>query len=136
MYDDIDDDLVYVVDDIEFIDEQISSLKEERMKLCEKVIFLTAHIHMGQRTYEVDESRNVEIVTKNNYRLDKKEYLNIRELLDFDVVKESVAYSIDKKLLSAYELVANAEALNEISQYVTETVAPHVVRVKFNKDQS
>ena len=81
------------------INKKIAKLLVRKEELTDMIIGAFGHQHEGQKTYEYDVYK-VEIKTPFTYSLDKKRFEsgNYKFPKQFNPIKQSISYSIDKKL--------------------------------------
>lgn len=96
-------DLAGKIQELEKVNKQLAKLTLRKEQLTDMIISGMSHNHEGQRTYEYD-TWKVEIRTPITYSLNKKLYESGKITLpdNFNPIKESVSYSIDKGLCDKY----------------------------------
>lgn len=101
------------------INKQIAKLTLRKEQLTNDVICALDHTHEGQKSYEYDVWK-IEVKTPFVYSLNKKLYEESKSKLpdDYNPVKQSIAYSIDKKLCDKY--------MNEAPKKVRDTLAEFI----------
>ncbi len=91
--------LVASVIELQDINKEVAKLLVRKEQLTDLIIGSLEHQHEGQKTYEYGEWR-IEVKTPCVYSLNKKMYesgeFNIP--LEFNPIRQSVSYTIDKKL--------------------------------------
>jgi hypothetical protein len=91
------------IKELEKVNKQLARLSLRKEELTDSIILAMGHSHEGQRSYEY-ETWKVEIKTPFVYSLNKKLYesgsLSIPD--QFNPIKESIAYSVDKRLCDKY----------------------------------
>lgn len=89
--------------ELEKVNKQLAKLTLRKEELTDMIITAMGHQHEGQRSYEYD-TWKVEIKTPFVYSLNKKLYESGNVTLpdNFNPIKESISYSIDKKLCDKY----------------------------------
>ncbi len=89
------------ITELDYINKEIARLLVKKEELTNNIISSLEHDHEGQKTYEYDVWR-IEVKTPYVYSLNKKLYEAQEMVLpsDFNPIKESLAYSIDKKMLA------------------------------------
>lgn len=105
-YDDTSERAQYLEDSIvglEKVNKQLAKLLLRKEELTDMIISAIGHDHEGQKTYEHGVWK-VEVKTPFVYSLDKKLYESgaIKLPDEFNPIKESVSYSIDKRLVEHY----------------------------------
>lgn len=104
---------------LDSINRKIARLTKIKEEMTENIILALGHEHEGQKTYEYDVWK-IEVKTPFIYSLNKKLY----ECGDFDIppkfnpVKESISYTIDKKLAES----ALIEAPEEVKDMLVELI--------------
>lgn len=86
------------VKELQKVNRQLAKLNLRKEELTQSIISTLDHVHEGQKTYDYG-SWKIEVKTPFVYSLDKKKYESGQFKLpdDFNPVKESVSYSIDKR---------------------------------------
>lgn len=89
--------------ELEKVNKRLANLNVRREELTEQIICALHHEHEGQKTYEYG-AWKIEVKTPFIYSLNKKAYESIGSNLPgkFNPVKQSVSYSIDKRLCDQY----------------------------------
>lgn len=92
------------------INSQLAKLLNRKNELIEIIIGALGHEHEGQKSYEYGVWK-IEIKTPHVYSLNKKLYESGEYKIPkkFNPIKESVSYSIDKRLCDLYILEAPEE---------------------------
>lgn len=119
-----------LISELESLNSKISTLKTQKEDIESLLITNLGHETIGQKSYILENEYKVSITTKFNYRLDKEAYESLRADLSVCVVNERKAYDIDKRKLLAYEETENLEALNEIAQFISKSLAKPYVKIK------
>jgi len=88
---------------LESVNKKLAKLTLEKEELTQTIIAALGHEKEGQRTYDVGIYK-VTAKTPNIYSLDTRAYKNGDVYLDpqFDPIKQSVTYTVDKKLFDKY----------------------------------
>jgi hypothetical protein len=91
------------VKELEKVNKQLAKLLVRKEELTNTIIAALDHEHEGQKTYEYDVWK-IEVKTPFVYSLNKKLYESGSVKLpdDFNPIKESVSYSVDKRLCDQY----------------------------------
>jgi hypothetical protein len=91
------------IKELDRINKKLAKLLLRKEELTENIIGAFGHEHEGQRQYEYDVWK-VEIKTPCIYSLNKKRYEsgNVSIPDEFNPIKQSISYSIDKKLCDKY----------------------------------
>ncbi len=107
------------VKELKNIDKKLAKLLLRKEELTQVVIGALGHEHEGQRTYEHGVWK-IEVKTPFIYSLNKNLYesgeINLPE--NFNPVKQSVSYSIDKRLCDQYLQDAPAKVRNVLVQLI------------------
>src|ERR1700722_17548847 len=101
--------------ELEKVNKQLAKLTLRKEELTDMIISGMSHNHEGQRTYEY-ETWKVEIKTPITYALNKKLYESGSVTLpeNFNPIKESISYSIDKGLCDKYMSTAPKKVKDEL----------------------
>lgn len=107
------------IKELEKVNKQLAKLTLRKEELTDMIISGMSHNHEGQRTYEYD-TWKVEIKTPTTYVLNKKLYESgsVRLPDNFNPIKESISYSIDKGLCDRYML----EAPKKVKELLAELI--------------
>lgn len=91
------------IKELECVNKKLAKLTVRKEELIESIIGALGHEHEGQKTYEYGLWK-VECKTPFVYSLNKKLYESgdIKLPDEFNPVKQSIAYSIDKRLCDQY----------------------------------
>lgn len=91
------------IKELNSINKKLAKLLLRKEELTENIIGAFGHEHEGQRQYEYDVWK-VEIKTPCVYSLNKKRYESGDVIIpqEFNPIKQSVSYSVDKKLCDKY----------------------------------
>lgn len=91
------------VKELQKVNKQLAKLLVRKEELTETIIGALDHEHEGQKTYEYGEWK-IEVKTPFVYSLNKKLYESGSVKLpdDFNPIKQSVSYSVDKRLCDQY----------------------------------
>lgn len=89
--------------DLEAVNKKLSKLLLKKEELTQIIIGAIGHEHEGQKTYEYGLWK-IEVRTPCVYYLNKKLYESGDVVIpdEFNPIKKSVSYSIDKKLCETY----------------------------------
>ncbi len=115
------------------INKKLAKLLLRKEELTEEVIGLFGHEHEGQKTYEFDEWK-VEIRTPCVYSLDKKLYESGRFSLpaEYNPIKQSVSYTIDKRLCDDYITKAPKKIRDALAELIEKKPGKPSVHIKEN----
>jgi hypothetical protein len=95
------------IKELDKINKQLAKMLVKKEELTELIIGALEHNHEGQKTYEYNVWK-IEVKTPFVYSLNKKLYESggVKLPEDFNPIKQSVSYSIDKRLCDKYMLDA------------------------------
>lgn len=119
------------IKELEKVNKQLAKLTLRKEELTDMIISGMSHNHEGQRTYEY-ETWKIEIKTPITYALNKKLYESGNILLpnDFNPIKESVSYSIDKGLCDIYMLSAPKKVREALAELIDKKPGKASVTIK------
>lgn len=103
--------------DLDCVNKEIAQLMVWKEQLTQNVISALGHEHEGQKSYEYD-TYQLEVKTPFVYSLNKKMYESTIIPKEFNPIKESKSYSIDKKLFEKYM----SEAPEEVRDVLVDLV--------------
>lgn len=124
-------DLATHIQELEKVNKQLAKLTLRKETLTNMIVSGMSHNHEGQRTYEYDVWK-VEIKTPITYTLNKKLYESGSITLpdNFNPIKESVAYSIDKGLCDKYMLDAPKKVKEALAELIDKKPGKASVVIK------
>ena len=124
-------DLKDYIMELEKVNKQLAKLTLRKEELTDMIISGMSHNHEGQRTYEYDVWK-VEIKTPITYCLNKRLYESRTVNLpnDFNPIKESIAYSIDKGLCDKYMLEAPKKVRDALAELIDKKPGKASVTIK------
>lgn len=95
------------VTELHKVNKQLAKLLVRKEELTQKIIDSLEHNHEGQKSYEYGVWK-IEVKTPFVYSLNKKLYESIGSKLpdNFNPIKQSVSYAVDKRLCDEYMLQA------------------------------
>jgi hypothetical protein len=107
------------VKELEKVNKQIAKLIVRKEELTEQIIGALEHEHEGQKTYEYG-AWKIEVKTPFVYSLNKKLYESgdIKLPQDFNPIKESVSYTVDKRLCDKFM----SEAPKKVREALAELI--------------
>lgn len=119
------------IQELEKVNKQLAKLTLRKEQLTDMIISGMSHNHEGQRTYEYD-TWKVEIRTPITYALNKKLYESgsIQLPDNFNPIKESVSYSIDKGLCDKYMLDAPKKVREALAELIDKKPGKASVIIK------
>lgn len=93
--------------ELDSVNNKIAELAIRKKELTDQVIAYIGHEYEGQRSYDYDDWK-IEIKTPCVYALNKKLYETGEYALppEFNPIKQSLSYTIDKKLFDEYSRYA------------------------------
>ncbi len=117
--------------ELEKVNKQLSKLILRKEELTDMIISGMSHNHEGQRMYEY-ETWKVEIKTPITYALNKKLYESSRSKLPdmYNPIKESVSYTIDKRLCDKYMLDAPKKVRDVLAELIDKKPGKANVTIK------
>lgn len=95
------------LNELQKVNKQLAKLLVRKEELTEKIISDLEHNHEGQKSYEYGIWK-IEVKTPFVYSLNKKMYESLSSKLpdNFNPIKQSVSYAVDKRLCDEYMLHA------------------------------
>lgn len=119
------------IKELEKVNKQLAKLTLRKEELTDMIISGMSHNHEGQRTYEYD-TWKIEIKTPITYALNKKLYESGSITLpdNFNPIKESVSYSIDKGLCDKYMLSAPKKVQQALAELIDKKPGKASVTIK------
>ena len=117
--------------ELEKVNKQLAKLTLRKEELTDMIISGMSHNHEGQRTYEY-ETWKVEIKTPITYALNKKLYESGSVTLpeNFNPIKESISYSIDKGLCDKYMSTAPKKVKDALAELIDKKPGKATVVIK------
>lgn len=124
-------DLKNSIKELEKVNKQLAKLTLRKEELTDMIISGMSHNHEGQRTYEYD-TWKIEIKTPITYALNKKLYESgsIKLPDNFNPIKESVSYSIDKGLCDKYMIDAPKKVKEALAELIDKKPGKASVTIK------
>lgn len=119
------------IKELEKINKQMAKLNLRKEELTQEIIGSLDHNHEGQKTYEYGVWK-IEVKTPFVYSLNKKLYESgeIKLPDNFNPVKESVSYSIDKRLCDQYMLDAPKKVRDALAELIDKKPGKAAITVK------
>ena len=110
---------------------QIAKLNLRHKELNDSIISALGHNHEGQKSYEYT-TWKIEVKTPFVYSLNKRLYEESKQRLPqvFNPVKESISYTIDKRLCDRYIVEAPQEVRNVLIELIDKKPGKASVSVK------
>lgn len=119
------------IKELEKVNKQIAKLLLRKEELTETIIGALEHDHEGQKSYEYGVWK-IEVKTPFVYSLNKKKYESgdIKLPDNFNPVKESVSYSIDKRLCDQYMIEAPKKVRDALAQLIDKKPGKAGITIK------
>jgi hypothetical protein len=119
------------IKELEKVNKQLARLSLRKEELTNSIVTALGHQHEGQRSYQ-HEVWKVEIKTPFVYSLNKKLYEsgNIKLPADFNPIKESVSYSVDKALCDKYLVDAPKKVRDALIELIDKKPGKASVTIK------
>jgi hypothetical protein len=91
------------IKELDSVNKKLAKLLVRKEELTDQIIGALGHEHEGQKSYEYGVWK-IEVKTPFTYSLNKKLYesFDVRLLEKYNPIKESIAYSVDKRLCEDY----------------------------------
>lgn len=117
--------------ELERVNKKLSKLIVRKEELTCNVIAALGHEHEGQRAYEY-KTWKIEVRTPMIYSLDKKAYESGEVYLppEFDPIKKSTSYTIDKKLCEEYLQIAPSSVRQALADLIEKKPGKAGVNIK------
>lgn len=119
------------VNELQKVNKQLAKLTLRKEELTQAIIETLDHEHEGQKTYQYG-AWKIEVKTPFVYSLDKKKYESGEFKLpaDFNPVKESVSYSIDKRLCDQFMQDAPKKVRDTLAQLIDKKPGKAGITIK------
>lgn len=119
------------ISELQKVNKQIAKLILRKEELTDEIISALEHDHEGQKTYEYG-AWKIEVKTPFVYSLNKKLYESCAVKLpdEFNPIKESVSYSIDKKLCDQYMQDAPKKIRDALAELIDKKPGKAGVTIK------
>lgn len=126
-----EDIFVHNIKKLQKVNKQIAKLLLAKEELTNVLIKGFDHSHEGQKTYEYSEWK-IEVKTPFVYSLDKKKYESMPFKLPkkFNPIKESISYSIDKRLCDEYLQSAPDEIREQLIDLIDKKPGKASITIK------
>jgi exonuclease VII small subunit len=107
------------IKELEKVNKQIAKLTVRKEELVNMIIGALGHEHEGQKSYEYGVWK-IEVKTPFVYSLNKKRYESgeIKLPDNFNPIKQSVAYSIDKRLCDQFMQEAPKKVRDALAELI------------------
>ncbi len=121
------------VKELQKINRQLARLSLQKEEITQEIIGALGHQHEGQKTYEYDVWK-IEVKTPCVYSLNKSLYESGKIKLPnaFNPIKESVSYSIDKRLCEKFIESAPGEIRDALVELIEKKPGKASIVVKEN----
>ena len=119
------------IKELEKVNKQLSKLAVRKEELTGLIIGALEHDHEGQKSYDYGVWR-IECKTPFIYSLNKKRYESGKVKLpdEFNPIKESVSYAVDKKLCDQYMLDAPKKVRDALAELIDKKPGKPGVTIK------
>ncbi len=119
------------IKELEKVNKQLAKLLLKKEELTAQIISSLDHEHEGQKTYEYDVWK-IEVKTPFVYSLNKKLYESGDISLPdaFNPIKQSVSYSIDKRLCDEYIGSAPKKVRDSLVQLIDKKPGKPSITIK------
>lgn len=119
------------IQELQKINKKMASLVLRKETLTDVIIGAVGHQHEGQKTYEYNEWK-IEVKTPCVYSLNKKIYESGEVNLppEYNPIKESVSYTIDKRLCDDFLESAPKKIVYALSQLIEKKPGKSSVCIK------
>lgn len=119
------------VSELQKVNKQIAKLILRKEELTTHIIGALEHDHEGQKSYEYG-TWKIEVKTPFVYSLNKKLYetASIRLPNDFNPIKESVSYTIDKRLCDKFMQEAPKKVRDMLAELIDKKPGKAGVTIK------
>lgn len=119
------------VKELDKVNKQLAKLLLRKEELTGKIISTLDHVHDGQKTYEYGIWK-LEVKTPCTYSLDKKLYESQKIQLpaEYNPIKESISYTIDKRLCDKFILEAPKKIRDQLSELISKKPGKASITIK------
>lgn len=119
------------VKELEKVNKQLAKLLVRKDELTATIIGALEHEHEGQKSYEYGVWK-IEVKTPYIYSLDKKQYelTQLRLPDEFNPVKQSVAYTVDKRLCDKYMTEAPKKVRDMLIEIISKKPGKAGITIK------
>lgn len=117
--------------ELDRVNKQLAQLLFRKEELTRDIVCAFSHSHEGQKTYEYG-TWKVEIKTPCVYSLNKKSYRerSVELPTEFNPIKQSISYTIDKRLCDHYMQVAPDEVREILIELIDKKPGKAAVTIK------
>ena len=119
------------VKELEKVNKQLAKLLLRKEELTDQIIGALEHDHEGQKSYEYGVWK-IEVKTPFVYSLNKKLYESRSVKLpdDFNPIKESVSYSVDKRLCDKFMTEAPKKVRDALAELIDKKPGKAGITIK------
>jgi hypothetical protein len=119
------------VKELEKVNKQLAKLLVRKEELTEQIIGSLEHDHEGQKSYEYGVWK-IEVKTPFVYSLNKKLYESGKVKLPeyFNPIKESVSYSVDKRLCDKFMTEAPKKVRDALAELIDKKPGKAGITIK------
>lgn len=119
------------VKELEKVNKQLAKLLLRKEELTDQIIGALEHDHEGQKSYEYGVWK-IEVKTPFVYSLNKKLYESGSVKLpdDFNPIKESVSYSVDKRLCDKFMVEAPKKVRDALAELIDKKPGKAGITIK------
>jgi hypothetical protein len=117
--------------ELQKVNKQLAKLLVRKEELTDQIIGALEHDHEGQKSYEYGVWK-IEVKTPFVYSLNKKLYESgdIKLPDDFNPIKESVSYSVDKRLCDKYMMDAPKKVRDALAELIDKKPGKAGITIK------
>jgi hypothetical protein len=119
------------VKELEKVNKQLAKLLLRKEELTDQIIGALDHEHEGQKTYEYG-TWKLEVKTPFVYSLNKKLYESgsVKLPEDFNPIKQSVSYSVDKRLCDKFMTEAPKKVRDALAELIDKKPGKAGITIK------
>lgn len=119
------------IKELQQINKKIAALNLRKEELTDEIIGLLDHQHEGQKSYEYGVWK-IEVKTPFVYSLNKKLYESgeIKLPDDFNPIKQSVSYSVDKRLCDKFMKDAPKKVRDSLAELIDKKPGKAGITIK------
>jgi hypothetical protein len=123
--------LTTAIKEYEKVTAQLAKLTKRKEELTKEIIDTLGHCHEGQKSYDYDQWK-IECKTPMTYSLDKKAYESGDYYIpdNFDPVRSSVSYTVNKQLFETYASTAPLSVREALHKLIDKKPAKASVTIK------
>ena len=120
-----------IINELQKVNKQIAKLTLRKEELTQAIIDQLDHDHEGQKSYEFDLWK-IEVKTPFVFSLDKKLYQSGKYSIpaEYNPIKESVSYSIDKKQCESFMKSAPKKVRDSLCELISKKPGKAAVTIK------